>query len=123
MTAGRSAIRRAIVLRRSEYDGPELEQLVRAHSLEIVYTVVTDTGSQLGALIAIQHALEHGVEVIAIPHLTPEEIRREHPWHAVSALAELVTVCGVVSRGSYGTLHPGRGPATESGSGTSRRIR
>ncbi|NKY58440.1 hypothetical protein [Nocardia flavorosea] len=96
------------MLRRTEYDGPELERLIRTHSLEIVYTVVTDTGSQLGALIAIQHVLEHGVEVMAIPHLTPEEIRREQPWHAVTALAELVTAAGVVPRGSYGVPYPGR---------------
>ncbi|MBF6351458.1 hypothetical protein IU448_20935 [Nocardia flavorosea] len=71
--------------------------------------MVTDTGAQLGALIAIQHALEHGAEVIVIPHLTTEEIQRDKHWHAVTTLAELVTARGVVSRGSYGTAHPGHG--------------
>lgn len=107
MTGHPSAGRRAIVLRRNEYDGLRLERLVRSHALEIVYTVVTDTGPQLGALIAIQHVLEHGAEVIVIPHLTREQVRREKPWHAVTALAELVTACGVVSRGSYDTSLPG----------------
>ncbi len=109
MTGHRSALRRAIVLRRAGYDGLQLDRLVRSHALRIVYVVVTDTGSHLGALIAIQHALEHGAEVIVIPHLTTEEIRRDKHWHAVTALAELVTARGAVSRGSYGTSHPGHG--------------
>lgn len=109
MTAGRTVPRRAIVLRRTEYDGRKLERLVCAHTLEVVHTVITDTGPELGALIAIQHVLEHAAEVIVIPHLTCEKIRRERPWHAVTALAELVTARGVVSRGSYGAPHPGRG--------------
>ncbi|WP_280437224.1 hypothetical protein [Nocardia carnea] len=109
MTVGRAAPRRAIVLRRTEYDGRELERLIRAHILEVVHTVVTDTGPELGALIAIQHVLEHGAEVIVIPHLTRDGIRQERPWLAVTALAELVTARGVVARGSYRTPHPGRG--------------
>lgn len=109
MTVGRAATRRAIVLRRTQYDGRVLERLTKAHTLEVVHTVVTDTGPELGALIAIQHLLEHGAEGIVIPHLTREAIRRERRWLAVTALAELVTARGVVPRGSYSTPHPGRG--------------
>lgn len=107
MTATPRGNRRAIVLRRREYDGTALERLIAAHALAIVYTVVTDAGPKLGTLIAIQHVLEHDAEVIVIPHLTREKVWRERPWQAVTELAELVTGTGVVSRGTYGIAHPG----------------
>ncbi|NKY35028.1 hypothetical protein HGA13_18400 [Nocardia speluncae] len=109
MTEGRPAGRRAIVLRRSDYNGTELERIVRANTLEIVYTVVTDTGPRLGVLIAVQHVLEHGTEVIVVPHLTLEEVRRERTWHTLTALADLVTASGVVPRGAYAVPRPDRG--------------
>lgn len=109
MSPAQHGKRRAIVLRRSEYDGAALERLLEEHALEIVYTVVTDAGPKLGTLIAIQHVLEHDAEVIVIQHLTREQVWRERPWQAVTEIAELVTGGGVISRGTYGAAHPGRG--------------
>ncbi|WP_280400218.1 hypothetical protein [Nocardia carnea] len=103
MTRAACGRRRAIVLRRSEFDARELERLIGTHALEIVYTVVTDAGPKLGTLIAIQHVLERDAEVIVIPHLTRETVWRERPWQAVTELADLITGSGVVSRGTYGT--------------------
>ncbi|MEU1984798.1 hypothetical protein [Nocardia sp. NPDC019395] len=105
MTTTPRGTRRAIVLRQSEFDGLELERLIVAHVLEVVYTVVTDAGPKLGTLIAIQHVLEHDADVIVIPHLTREKVWRERPWQAITELAELLTGSGMVPRGAYGIRH------------------
>ncbi|WP_327149580.1 hypothetical protein [Nocardia sp. NBC_01329] len=92
--------RRAVGLCRADSDGGQLECLSRAHDLEVVYTVYTDTGSEFAARIAVQYVLEHGAEVVVIPYLGEQEVRAALAWRPVIWLADLVTATGVVARKS-----------------------
>ncbi|WP_328388544.1 hypothetical protein [Nocardia sp. NBC_00416] len=92
--------RRAIVLCRTGCDSGEIERLSRVHGLRVVYTVYTDTGPELAARIAVQHALEHAVEVVVIPYLTEHEVRETRAWQAVTWFVALVTATGFLERGS-----------------------
>lgn len=83
------APRRAIALLHSNHDPQAYEALVRKHNLNIVHTVHTDTAPVLAALIAVQHALDHAADAVAIPHLTVLEPRT--PWWAVTHAADLIT--------------------------------
>lgn len=82
--------RRAIVIHRSGGHSSDFEHLVEAHGLVVVYTVVTDSTGKLGALIAVQHVLEHDADVVVLPRMTCQEVRDDRSWYAVTALAELV---------------------------------
>lgn len=89
--------RRAIVLRRADADNRELERLIGDYGLEVVFTVVADTVvPKLAALIAVQHVVEYGAEVLVLPHLTREQIRGEPAWRVVRALVQVVTPAGAV---------------------------
>lgn len=92
------ANRRAIVIRRTEGESSGFEQLIQAHGLVVVYTVVTDATGKLGALIAVQHVLEHDADVMVVAHLTSDEVREDRSWYVVTALAEMVNATGVVAR-------------------------
>lgn len=98
MSRTASTSRRALILHRTACDRNDIERLVQAHGLDIVYTVVTDTVPALAALIAVHHLLESDAEVVVVPHLTEDEVRRYRSWILVTALAELVTTAGVVER-------------------------
>ncbi|WP_459548825.1 hypothetical protein [Nocardia sp. X0981] len=101
--------RRAIVIHRSGGRGSDFEHLVEAHRLVVVYTVVTDSTGKLGALIAVQHVLEHDADVVVLPRMTCQEVRDDRSWYAVTALAELVTSTGIVERIPFPTF-PSGGP-------------
>ncbi|MGW5386928.1 hypothetical protein [Nocardia sp. NPDC003963] len=85
-------------MRRSDCDSGEIDRSTRKHALEVVYTVVTDTALGLAAIIAVHHLLESDADVLVVPHLTDDEVRRNRAWHLVIAFAELVTGAGVVDR-------------------------
>lgn len=93
--------RRAVVLCRTDCDSSrDVERLSEVHNLRVVYTVYTDTGPELAARIAVQHALDHGAEVVVIPYLSDQEVREARAWLAVTWLADLVTATGGLERGS-----------------------
>lgn len=80
---------RAVALLHSDHDPDTYEALTRNHRLKIVYTVHTDAVAVLAALIAVQHALEHGADAVVIPHL--EALEPGSPWWAVTHAAALIT--------------------------------
>lgn len=88
--------RRAILLTKYDAVTPDLETLTRRHGLEVVFTITGPSMSRLAALIAVQHVLEHGVEVVIIPHLTTDEIRTDRPWRAVRGLVDIVASNGLI---------------------------
>ncbi len=95
-----TTLRRAIVVCRSSCDGGEIVELAQAHGLRVVHTVYTDTGPELTARIAVQHALDHAAEVVLIPYLTGQEVREAPVWQAITWIAELVTSTGALENGS-----------------------
>lgn len=95
MTVGR----RAIVLCRPDCDSGQIERLSRAHGLRVVYTVYTDTGPELAARIAVQHALDFDAAAIVIPYLSAREAREARAWRMVTRFADLVTATGVLGCG------------------------
>lgn len=98
--------RRAIAFCRVGCDGSEIERLVRAHGLRVVHTVYADTGPELSARIAVQHALDHGAEVVVVPHLSDQEARETLGWRVATCLVDLLTSTGPIDRWS----EPGRLP-------------
>ncbi|MGV9633224.1 hypothetical protein ACWDO0_03495 [Nocardia rhamnosiphila] len=80
---------RAVALLHSDHDPDTYEALTRNHRLKIVYTVHTDAVAVLAALIAVQHALEHGADAVVIAHL--EGLEPGSPWWAVTHAAALIT--------------------------------
>jgi hypothetical protein len=92
--------RRAVVLRREDGDGTELERLVRLHNLYVVFTAVTDTVvHRLAVMIAVGHALENRAEVVVVPHLTAEDVWTGREWHALAEFVDVVGADGVVLDG------------------------
>jgi sugar/nucleoside kinase (ribokinase family) len=89
--------RRTIALCRPDTPGREIQHLAARYSLEVVYTVFTDTeSSKLTAMIAVQHLIEHDAEVLVIPHLSAARISHDQHWRAVLAAADIITSDGLV---------------------------
>lgn len=86
--------RRAIVLRRTDCDSEEIGRLLHDRGLRVVYTVYTDSGPELAARIAVQHALDHDAEVVVVPHLSEQEVRQTPVWQWAAWFVDLVTVPG-----------------------------
>ncbi|TLF77374.1 hypothetical protein [Nocardia cyriacigeorgica] len=80
---------RAIALLHSRHDPVVFEALTQRHRLRIVYTVYTDAAAVLAALIAVQHALDHLADAVAVPHLGTLEPGT--PWWVVTEAADLIT--------------------------------
>ncbi|WP_280426730.1 hypothetical protein [Nocardia carnea] len=95
-----TTLRRAIVVCRIGCDSGEIVELVQAHGLRVVHTVYTDTGPELTARIAVQHALDHAAEVVLIPYLTGREVRETPVWQAIIWIADLVTSTGALENGT-----------------------
>ncbi|WP_280461229.1 hypothetical protein [Nocardia carnea] len=95
-----TTLRRAVVVCRISCDSGEIVELAQAHGLRVVHTVYTDTGPELTARIAVQHALDHAVEVVLIPYLTGRGVREAPVWQAITWIAELVTSTGALENGS-----------------------
>ncbi|WP_195056512.1 hypothetical protein [Nocardia carnea] len=89
-----TALRRAVVVCRIGCDSGEIARLAQVHGLRVVHTVYTDTGPELAARIAVQHALDHAAEVVLIPYLTGREVREAPVWQAITWIADLVTSTG-----------------------------
>ncbi|WP_459548412.1 hypothetical protein [Nocardia sp. X0981] len=89
-------MKHAILLRRREADSRDGEPLLQRYGLEVVFTAVIDSVSKLAAAVAIQHVLQHDAETVVVPHLTRSEACAAPPWQAVAAVAELVTIDGVL---------------------------
>ena len=87
-------LRRAVVLRRNSCDSAVIADLVAAHGLRVVHTVYTDTGPELAARIAVQHALDHAAEVVLIPYLDARQVRETPAWQAITWIADLVIPAG-----------------------------
>ncbi|MFD4402992.1 hypothetical protein ACFWPH_09520 [Nocardia sp. NPDC058499] len=94
-----TTLRRAIVVCRSGVDSEEIERLVRVHSLRVLYTVYTDTGPELAARIAVQHALDFAADVVLIPHIDGPEVQDTRAWQAITWVADLVTATGTFDGG------------------------
>lgn len=94
---------RAIALLHSDHDPVTYEALTRKHRLKIVHTIHTDVAAVLAALIAVQHALEHAADAVAIPHLGTLE--PGEPWWAVTHAADLITGTQEYPLGSAFTAH------------------
>lgn len=91
--------RRAVLLRRTDTDPRDVERLATEHDLEIVHTAIADLSSpRLSVLIAVQHVLECGVDVIIIPDLTEDAVRAARPWQTLVELVDVVTTSGVLNR-------------------------
>lgn len=95
-----TVLRRAIVVCRSGCDSAEIAGLVQVHGLRVVHTVYTDTGPELAARIAIQHALDHAVEVVVVPYLSGQEVRETPVWQAITWIADLVTSTDALEPGT-----------------------
>ncbi|MGH8883232.1 MAG: hypothetical protein ACRD0P_38805, partial [Stackebrandtia sp.] len=68
-------LRRAILLRRSDGDGREIQELTRLHHLTVVYTAVTDTAvPRLAVMIAMEHVLRGSAEAVVVPHLRAQDV-------------------------------------------------
>ncbi|MBF6319979.1 hypothetical protein IU453_24830 [Nocardia cyriacigeorgica] len=89
---------RAIALLYSRHDPVVFEALMRRHRLRIVYTVYTDVAAVLAALIAVQHALDHLADAVAVPHLGALE--PDTPWWVITEAADLITGAGQYPRRS-----------------------
>ncbi len=88
------------MLRRGDGGGAELERLVRLHELRVVFTAITDTAvPRLAVMIAAGHVLEHGAEVVVVPHLTAVDVWAGREWHALAEIAEVIGADGVVLDG------------------------
>ncbi|MGI5222455.1 hypothetical protein [Nocardia sp. CA-290969] len=99
--------RRAVVLRREDGGGAELERLIRLHNLRVVFTAITDTAvPRLAVMIAAGHALEHGAEVVVVPHLTAKDVWAGREWHALAEIAEVIGAGGVVLDGGRDFTRP-----------------
>lgn len=81
--------RRAVALLRTDHEPTAFETPGQQHGLDIVYTVHTDTAAVPAALIAVQYALEHLADAVAIPHLGTLE--SDTPWWVVTEVADLIT--------------------------------
>lgn len=92
--------RRALVLRRFDAESDDIERLVRRYRLDVVFTVVVDTTSELAVIIAVQHLLEHDAEVVVVPHLGVAARVGAH-WHAVTLFADLITADALIERGAF----------------------
>ncbi|MGI5223185.1 hypothetical protein [Nocardia sp. CA-290969] len=87
--------RRTMVLCRPDTPGREIGRLAIRYNLDIVYTVFTDTEStKLAAMIAVQHLVEHNVEVLVIPYLAASQISLDRQWQAVVAAAHIIAADG-----------------------------
>lgn len=83
--------KRAVVLRRADDDGDELERLIHLHNLRIVFTAITDTAvPRLAVMIAAGHAFEHRAGVVVVPHLTAEDVWKAREWRALAEIADVV---------------------------------
>lgn len=94
-----TTLRRAVVVCRNDVDSEVVERLVRVHGLRVVYTVYTDTGPELSARIAVQHALDFAADVVLIPHINGPEVEATRAWQAVTWIADLVTATGTFDGG------------------------
>ncbi|WP_280236996.1 hypothetical protein [Nocardia cyriacigeorgica] len=81
--------RRTVALLHSAHDPATYDALMDRHRLTIVYTVYTDAAAVLGALIAVQHALEHLADAVVIPHLGA--LKPRAPWWVITEAAGLIT--------------------------------
>jgi hypothetical protein len=99
--------RRAVVLRRGDGGGAELERLIRLHDLRVVFTAVTDTAvPRLAVMIAAGHALEHRAEVVVVPHLTAEDVWAGREWHALAEIVDVIGGQGVALGGGRDFTRP-----------------
>lgn len=90
--------RRAVLMRRSDSDPTDVEQLVTEHDLELVQTVIADIASaRMNVLIAVDHVLHHAADVIVIPHLTDSMVQQERVWRALTGIVEVITMAGVLA--------------------------
>ncbi|MBF6350324.1 MULTISPECIES: hypothetical protein [Nocardia] len=93
--------RRAVVLRRSDDDGVELERLIHLHKLRVVFTAVTDSAvPRLVVMIAAGHAFEHRAEVVVVPHLTAEDVWAAREWHALAEIADVLGADVILESGA-----------------------
>lgn len=91
------------MVRRGDGGGAELERLIRQHDLSVVFTAVTDTAvPRLAVMVAAGHALEHGAEVVVVPHLTARDVWDAREWHALAEIVEVIGAEGVLLDGSTG---------------------
>lgn len=90
--------RRAVLMRHSDADPGDIEQLVTEHGLEIVQTVIADIESvRMTVLIAVEHVLTYSVDAIVIPHLTVMADHDARLWRLLTELVDIFTMTGVLS--------------------------
>jgi hypothetical protein len=93
-------LRRAIVLRRFDGDGHEIEKLTQLHCLTVVYTAVTDTAvPRLAVMIAMEHVLCHNAEAVVVPHLRAQDVWVGREWRALAELVDVVIADGAMLSG------------------------
>lgn len=99
--------RRAILLRRSNGDPDEIEDLIQRHNLTVLYTAITDTAvPRLAVLIAMEHVLNHNAEVVIVPHLCAQDAWGGREWHALAELVDVVMADGELLGGSTDSVRP-----------------